>query len=221
MSEGDEPALNEVIARLRRGHADVPLSEDEVGSDPLEQFDAWLRAALRADLILPNAATLATATPQGRPSARMVLLKGLDPRGFVFYTNYDSRKGRELAANPHAALVFHWPALERQVRVAGTVDRVSREESEAYWRSRPRATQLGAWASRQSEVIAGRGTLDEALRRVTERYAGVEVPLPPSWGGYVLHPQEIEFWQGRLNRLHDRLLYRSAAGAWMLERLSP
>ena len=217
----DRLRLNEVIARLGRGHADVGLSEDDVDPDPIEQFERWLEAALEADLILPNAMVLATATPEGRPSARMVLLKGVDERGFIFYTNYESRKAMEIRANPRAALVFHWAELERQVRVTGPVMRVPREESEAYWRTRPRGTQLGAWASRQSEVIPERGLLDDALRAATERFGSDDVPLPSSWGGYVLHPEEIEFWQGRLNRLHDRLLYRRAAKEWIVERLCP
>ena len=217
----DRLRLNEVIARLGRGHADVGLSEDDVDPDPIEQFERWLEAALEADLILPNAMVLATATPEGRPSARMVLLKGVDERGFIFYTNYESRKAMEIRANPRAALVFHWAELERQVRVTGPVMRVPREESEAYWRTRPRGTQLGAWASRQSEVIPERGLLDDALRAATERFGSDDVPLPSSWGGYVLYPEEIEIWQGRLNRLHDRLLYRRGAKECIVERLCP
>jgi pyridoxamine 5'-phosphate oxidase len=215
------PPLQQVIARLGRGHADVPLDEKDVDPDPLVQFEVWLRAAVEAELILPNAVALATADERGRPSVRMVLLKDFGPKGFVFYSNYDSRKGRELAVNPHAAMVVHWAQLERQVRVSGPVEQVSRAESEAYWKSRPRSTQLGAWASRQSTPIPSRATLDDALQAATERYEQGDVPLPPRWGGFVLHPEEIEFWQGRLSRLHDRLLYRRAGEEWTLARLSP
>ena len=221
MTEVDATPLGQVIARLGRGHADIELSESEVVSDPFELFERWMRAALQADLILPNAVALATADSEGRPSARMVLLKGLDERGFVFYTNYESRKGRELTINPRAALVFHWAELERQVRVTGSVERVPHAESEEYWGSRPRASQVSAWASRQSEVVRDRSVLDEAVREVEESYGDGEIPLPPAWGGYVLAPEEIEFWQGRLNRLHDRLRYVRVDEGWKLERLSP
>ena len=220
MREGRDP-LNETIAHLGRGHADVELSEPAAATDPVEQFRAWMSAALAAELILPNAMVLATADARGRPSARMVLLKGVDDEGFTFFTNYASRKGRELEENPHAALVFHWAELERQVRITGRVARISPRESDAYWRSRPRTSQLGAWASRQSEVIAGRAALDRSLSQAAERFRDAEVPRPPTWGGYVLDPEEIEFWQGRLNRLHDRLLYRRHSGAWTLVRLAP
>lgn len=169
-----------------------------------------------------NSMTLATADAQGRPSARTVLLKGLDPRGFVFFTNYDSRKGNELDANPHAALVFYWADMERQVCVAGEVTRVSREESEAYFKSRPRGSRIAAWASTQSEVITDRPALEEKWRTIEKQYPGEEVPLPLFWGGYVLNPTRIEFWQGRPNRMHDRFRYtRGTEGAWRIERLAP
>ena len=221
MTEIDATPLSQLVARLGRGHADIELSESEAGSDPLELFEGWMRAALQADLILPNAGALATADSEGRPSARMVLLKGLDARGFVFYSNYESRKGLELSVNPRAALVFHWAELERQVRVTGPAERVPRAESEEYWRSRPRASQVSAWASRQSEVVADRAALKEAVHHIEQRYGDGEIPLPPAWGGYVLVPDEIEFWQGRLNRLHDRLRYMRVDAGWKLERLSP
>jgi pyridoxamine 5'-phosphate oxidase len=166
--------------------------------------------------------TLATASPDGRPSARTVLLKGLDGRGFVFYSNYESRKGRELALNARVALVFPWIALERQVLIEGTVTTVAREESAAYFHSRPRASQLGAWVAQQSSVIPGRATLEEAMKALEKKHAGAEIPLPPNWGGYRVAPETIEFWQGRRSRLHDRLRYRrDQEGGWLVERLSP
>jgi pyridoxamine 5'-phosphate oxidase len=165
--------------------------------------------------------TLATADAAGRPSARMVLLKGFDERGFVFYTNYGSRKAGELDANPAAALVFWWPPLQRQVRVEGNVERVSREESEAYFRTRPLGSQLGAWASAQSQVIAGRAELERRLEELTARYGDGDVPLPPFWGGYRIRPEVVEFWQNRPNRLHDRLRYRRTPTGWTIDRLSP
>jgi len=210
------------IADLRREYAGTPLLEEAVPPDAIAQFRAWFEEALSAGVVEPNAMTLATATPDGRPSARMVLLKGLDERGFSFYTDYESRKGRELAANPHAALVFYWPELHRQVRVTGTVSRVPREESEAYFRSRPLASRLSAWASRQSEVVPSREVLEARHREAEERFPDGEVPLPDRWGGFVLDPEVIEFWQGRPGRLHDRLCYtRLPDGGWRIERLSP
>jgi pyridoxamine 5'-phosphate oxidase len=185
------------------------------------QFGHWFAEADAADLIEPNAMTLATADAGGRPSARMVLLKGFDERGFVFYTNYGSRKADELAGNPAVALVFWWPPLQRQVRIEGTVERVLREESEAYFRTRALGSRLGAWASAQSRVIAGRAELEQRLQELTERYRDREVPLPPFWGGYRVHPEVIEFWQNRPNRLHDRLRYRRVPDGWTIERLSP
>ncbi len=210
------------IADLRREYAGTPLLEHAVHPDAVAQFRAWFEEAMSAGVVEPNAMTLATATPDGRPSARMVLLKGLDERGFSFYTDYESRKGRELEANPHAALVFYWPELHRQVRVTGTVSRVPREESEAYFRSRPLASRLSAWASRQSEPVPSREALEARHREAEERFADGDVPLPDRWGGYVVEPEVIEFWQGRPGRLHDRLRYtRQPDGGWRIERLSP
>ena len=206
------------LASLRRSYARASLGEGDVAADPIAQFLAWFDDAQAAELREPNAMTLATATPDGAPSARIVLLKGVAERGFVFYTDYRSRKGDELAANPRAALVFHWAELERQVRVTGTVARVSREESEAYYRTRPVGSRIGAWASHQSRPIAGRAELEAELAR---RYADGDVPLPPHWGGYRVAPETVEFWQGRPSRLHDRLRYVREDGGWRVEWLSP
>ncbi len=198
------------------------LSEADLAPDPFAQFQAWFDTALAAGLPEPNAMTLATATPDGRPSARMVLIKGVDSRGFVFYTNYESRKGRELEANPWAALVFYWPELERQIRIEGRVERVAAEESDAYFASRPLGSRLGAWASPQSQVIPGRDVLEARLRDLEARFASGDVPRPPHWGGYRVVPEAVEFWQGRPSRLHDRLRYtRQADGRWAIERLAP
>jgi pyridoxamine 5'-phosphate oxidase len=198
------------------------LDVEDLDPDPYRQFDAWFQEALGAKLTEPTAMTLATASREGRPSARTVLLKGFDQRGFVFYTNYGSRKARELTENPHAALVLHWAPLRRQVCIAGGVSRVSRAAAEAYFRTRPRESQLGAWASRQSEVVESRRVLDQRLAELEARYRDREVPLPPFWGGFRLVPDTIEFWQGREGRLHDRLRYRrDDAGRWVIERLSP
>ena len=206
---------------MRREYAREGLAEADVDADPVVQFGRWFEQAEQGGLLEPHAMTLATATPDGRPSARMVLLRGFDQRGFCFYTNYQSRKGDELAANPRAALVFWWDRLERQVRIEGRVERTSRAESEAYFSSRPPGSQLSAAASPQSRVIDGRATLE---RRVTELATGQrdgQVPLPEFWGGYRLAHEVVEFWQGRPNRLHDRLRYRRAGSGWKLERLAP
>lgn len=200
----------------------LELSEASVDPDPIKQFARWFGDASAAGLKLPNAMTLATATPDGVPSARVVLLKEFDENGFVFYTNYDSQKGRELELNPHAALCFYWTELDRQVRIRGRVTKTTREESSDYFHTRPVDSQLGAWASRQSSVIASRDVLEEKMRELVREYEGGEVPLPPYWGGYRLAPDVIEFWQNRPSRLHDRLRYtRQPDGAWLIERLSP
>jgi pyridoxamine 5'-phosphate oxidase len=198
------------------------LSEADMDADPLRQFEKWFEQALAANLPEPNAMTLATATPDGRPSARMVLLKAFDAAGFVFFTNYESRKGRELTANPRAALLFFWPQLQRQVRIEGTVERVLEAESDAYFRSRPLGSRLSAWASPQSEVIASRNILEKRMCELAKQFPDGEVPRPPHWGGYRVYPLTIEFWQGRSDRLHDRLRYqRVQTNGWRLERLSP
>jgi pyridoxamine 5'-phosphate oxidase len=207
---------------LRREYSERGLREEDLAPDPFTQFRAWFDEVARADIREPNAMTLATATPDGRPSARMVLLKGVDARGFAFYTNYESRKGNELTANPRAALVFFWVQLERQVRVEGRVERLSAEESDAYFASRPQGSQLGAWASRQSAVLPDRGPLEARYEELRAQYASQEAPRPPFWGGFRVLPETVEFWQGRVNRLHDRLRYlRQGDGLWGIERLSP
>ncbi|WP_263840090.1 pyridoxamine 5'-phosphate oxidase [Salinibacter sp.] len=212
------------LADLRQEYARAELSRDHVTDDPIKQFRAWFDEAEDAELEEPNAMTLATAATDGTPSARIVLLKGLDDRGFHFYTNYESRKGTDLSQNPHAALVFLWKPLERQVRIEGTVERLPAEESTEYFHRRPRGAQMGAWASPQSRVVDSRADLEENLDTVKAEYEDEdEIPRPSHWGGYVVRPTEIEFWQGRPNRLHDRLRYRRSdpAGDWTLERLAP
>jgi pyridoxamine 5'-phosphate oxidase len=188
--------------------------------DPFQQFRAWWDVAQKANLPEPTAMTLATAGAVGAPAARIVLLRGFDEHGFVFFTNYDSQKGRELAANPRAALVFFWPTLNRQIRITGTVTKTSREDSEAYFVTRGRSKCLGAWASRQSEVLANREEFERRYAEMDARFPG-EVPLPPNWGGYRVAPATFEFWQGHPERLHDRFRYRRDGGRWIIERLSP
>jgi len=232
------------IADLRREYSLSGLRRNDLAADPIVQFQRWFEQAagtkmsgrVRAFLIRlykrllmitgaqpldVNAMTLATADKDGRPSARVVLLKGVDDRGFIFFTNYDSRKGQELAENPHAALVFYWGEQERQVCVSGAVSRLEVDESEAYFRSRPRGSQIGAWASSQSRAVADRVALEARWQEVEKRFHGREVTLPPNWGGYILKPNRVEFWQGRPNRLHDRFCYSRTAAGWTLDRLYP
>ena len=197
-----------------------PLRESDLDPDPLVEFAAWLAEADAAGLPAPEAMTLATATPDGTPSARMILLKSFDERGFTFHTNYESRKARELAANARAALVFYWEPLGRQIRVEGTAERVAEQESAAYFRTRPRAARLSAWASRQSEAIESRVALEAQVDEVRRRF-GDDPPLPPFWGGFRVVPRAIEFWQHREDRLHDRFRYERSEGGWAIERLSP
>jgi pyridoxamine 5'-phosphate oxidase len=210
------------IAGLRFDYSSRGLRRADLDPDPIRQFNLWFTDAANAGIRDANAMSLATATPDGVPSVRIVLLKGFDERGFIFFTNYSSEKGKELETNPHAALALYWMQLERQVRIAGKVERTSREDSERYFHSRPAESQLSAWASRQSEVIDSRQILDARLAKMSERYAKGKIPLPPHWGGYRVAPELIEFWQGRQNRMHDRFRYkRGTDGKWQIERLAP
>jgi len=197
------------------------LSEDGAGEDPLVLFHTWFQDATKSGIYLPESTALGTATSDGKPSVRLVLLKGYDERGFVFFTNYGSRKAAELDANPQATLVFHWAILQRQIRVEGSVQRISKEESEAYFHSRPRGSQIGAWASRQSEPLETRKELEERVKKYEDEFKGGEVPLPPFWGGYRLEPRSVEFWQGRASRLHDRITFLRVGEGWTRQRLYP
>ncbi len=213
--------MNSSIADLRKDYTLQELNETEVDLNPFVQFQRWFDQAVEAQLPEPNAMTVATATKEGIPSARIVLLKGFDDRGFVFYTNYSSHKAQELTDNPHAALVFLWTELERQIRIVGSVEKVSAEESDAYFYSRPIGSRLGAWTSEQSQVIANRDVLEQRLTELKTQYEHQEISRPPHWGGFRVKPIAIEFWQGRSSRLHDRLRYQLQNGEWMLDRLSP
>ena len=197
------------------------LSEKGAGTDPFVLFDRWFREAREAGLYLPESMALATSTADGRPSVRQVLLKASDERGFVFYTNYESRKGVEIAENPRAALAVHWPILQRQVRINGLVEKTTAAESQTYFSSRPHGSRIGAWASDQSSALQDREELERKFREARERFAAGDVPLPPFWGGYRVIPETIEFWQGRANRLHDRLRFTRNGGEWTIDRLYP
>ena len=209
------------LAAMREDYRQGGLSEAGVAADPITQFQRWFDAAVDGGVYEPNGMTLATVGEDGQPSARVVLLKGLDARGLAFYTNKESRKGRQIAANARAALTFWWGPLERQVRFEGTISDVAADEADAYYASRPLGSRIGAWASPQSQVVASRDVLDRTERELTEKYADSEPPRPPHWGGYRLSPERVEFWQGRSSRLHDRLCYRLAGGEWVIERLAP
>lgn len=210
------------VANLRKDYTFRGLSEADAHPDPFEQFRIWFDQALAAGLPEPNAMTISTVTSDGKPSARMVLLKDYDERGFVFYTNYESHKGQQLLQNPWGAITFWWAELERQVRIEGRVEQVSAIESDEYFHSRPRGSQLGAWVSAQSQVIDSREVLEDRLQQLEQEYKNKEIPRPPHWGGFRVIPTAIEFWQGRPSRLHDRLLYQfSEDGTWKIQRLSP
>ena len=209
------------LSELRLSYTKAGLLEADMDPDPLRQFGLWMTQAIAVGLLEPNAMTLSTADASGRPSARTVLLKDFDSGGFVFYTNYESRKGRDIEVNAKVSLLFYWDALERQVRIAGIASRVSEAESDAYFGSRPVGHQIGAWVSRQSKVIEGRQVLEESVKEVTKSFERGPVPRPPYWGGYRLVPDRWEFWQGRKSRLHDRLRYRLEGGSWVRERLAP
>jgi len=199
----------------------LSLSESDLAETPFRQFDKWFSEAIEAELPQPEAMTLAAASSSGSPSARIVLLKSFDDRGFVFFTNYESRKSRELSSNPRVALVFFWSALERQVRIEGTIERIPESESDLYFATRPRGSQLGAWVSEQSSVIPARAVLEQRLEQLIREHDGADIPRPPFWGGWRVVPSSIEFWQGRADRLHDRLVYRRDDQRWRIERLSP
>ncbi len=210
------------IQNLRQDYRASTLLEKDVAANPIKQFEKWFEEALKAEIWEPNAMTLATATVNGMPSARIVLLKGFSAQGFAFYTNYLSRKGKELAKNPRAALIFNWGQLERQVRIEGTVEKLSKEQSEQYFHSRPIGSQLGALVSPQSQEIVGREVLENKWQQLEAEYQDKEIPKPTFWGGYIVKPQLIEFWQGRSSRLHDRILYKNAGKKkWKIVRLAP
>lgn len=209
------------INTLRHDFAKQTLDNKDVNTNPVLQFEKWFKEAVDAKVNEPNAMTVATASPEGRPSARILLLRNFDENGFVFYTNYTSRKGGEILKNPYASLLFFWPELERQVRIEGKLTKQSAEESDKYFKTRPRTSKLGAWTSEQSRVVASRAALDEEYKKLSEKYPGEDVPRPIYWGGYILEPTSIEFWQGRPSRLHDRLLYTKEKDNWKIERLAP
>lgn len=213
--------LRNYLNTLRHNYSKESLDKDDVNTDPVLQFAKWFEEAVGAQVIDPNAMTLCTATKEGTPSARIVLLRNLSDCGFVFYSNYTSRKGMEIEENPNCALLFFWPELERQIRIEGVVQKQSDEESDLYFNSRPHGSKLGAWASEQSKVISSREVLIKQQEELSKKYPDENVPRPPHWGGYLLKPVSIEFWQGRPNRLHDRILYRIENNNWKIERLSP
>jgi pyridoxamine 5'-phosphate oxidase len=217
----DSKEQQQRIGQIRRDFAKEELRESVVKENPIRQFSEWFDQALKTDLLDVNAMSLSTVSEEGIPSSRIVLLKGIDEHGFQFYTNYNSRKGRELQQNPHAALCLYWAPLERQIRIEGKVEKLGRKQSRDYFHQRPRLSQLGAWASEQSSRIESRSALEEQFRSIKHKFEGEEVPLPDFWGGFLLSPNRIEFWQGRPGRLHDRICYEKAGTEWNVFRLSP
>jgi pyridoxamine 5'-phosphate oxidase len=214
--------LRDYINKLRHDFSKMTLDESMVDADPIKQFETWFRAAVESKVHEPNATVLSTVSAENRPSARVLLLRNFDEKGFVFYTNYNSRKGKDIEKNPYATLTFFWPELERQIRIEGKLEKQSAEESDLYFMSRPLSSRLGAWTSPQSEIIIDRKSLDEALEKITKHFEGKEVTRPEWWGGYVLVPNRIEFWQGRESRLHDRIVYlKMDGGEWEISRLAP
>lgn len=217
----NKKSLNAELQQIRREYAREELHEDSVHDNPIRQFGYWFEQALESEVTEPNAMSLATATEEGLPSVRIVLLKGFDEGGFRFFTNYKSRKGRELAENPNASLCFFWPELERQVRIDGAVEKLGREESESYFSERPRLSQIGAWASSQSREIEARDQLEATYQEFRDKFEDGPVPAPEYWGGYIVQPRALEFWQGRPGRLHDRILYSRSREGWGISRLAP
>lgn len=209
------------INTLRHDFSKQTLDEKDVLKHPVLQFEKWFKEAVESKVHEPNAMTVATATKDGKPSSRILLLRNFNEAGFVFYTNYTSRKGDEISDNPYAALLFFWPELERQVRIEGVLKKQSSEESDIYFATRPRGSKLGAWTSEQSKIVASREVLDQAYETLSKKYPGEEIPRPAFWGGYVLEPTAIEFWQGRPSRMHDRILYTKENAGWKIERLAP
>lgn len=209
------------LSRMRQEYRTGSLNETEMTSNPFDEFRMWLKRAIASGLSEPNAMVIASATPDGKPSARVVLLKELNEEGFVFYTNYTSRKGQEMLTNPFTAAVFDWHEIERQVRIEGLVEKVEEEESDAYFNVRPDDAKIGAWSSPQSSIVNGRPALEELQERYTKQFAGKEIPRPPHWGGFLIRPTMIEFWQGRPNRMHDRMAYYKVDTGWKMERLAP
>ena len=209
------------VNQTRRDYLKKKLNKETAKENPFEQFEIWFAEALESQIFEPNAMTLATANREGMPSARVVLLRGFDEKGFTFFTNYDSRKGLDLAENPQASLLFYWAEIERQVRLEGLISKVGEEISDSYFATRPRESQIGAWVSPQSQTIENREVLERRFLELTAEWEGREIPRPPNWGGYILKPQAFEFWQGRAGRLHDRLFYTKREAGWKIERLAP
>jgi pyridoxamine 5'-phosphate oxidase len=209
------------LADLRREYIKNGLLESDIDKDPFRQFSLWFEQASNAGIMEPNAMSHATVSPDGQPSMRVVLLKGVDDKGFIFFTNYESRKGKDIELNPKSSLLFFWGELERQVRIEGTIEKISQESSKAYFDSRPEGSRIGAWSSNQSEVVASRDVLEARFDENMSRFAGKDIPMPDYWGGYRLVPTMLEFWQGRGSRMHDRIRYRLVDNTWLIDRLSP